>query len=365
MAREPIAWTSRRRLLHRVRTAAWPVSLVVCFGALGLIWALPGMRRRSERKAARCTICRRHRGRARLFIGGFVILQALGAATAAYTAAAPPLLCHAHVYPDGRVESEPRLQDVSPPRTWGIARDIANASTTGLALLASKTAGMRECDGPPLTVTFWQPPRVSGGGSTVGDIFVAWMPAGEEGSSFLRGAQGFGLAAEGRGLLATEGQQYVRYGPNISSTRGNEMELARHESRHTDQWAIMTLIGGPLAFPAAYYADGAFFPFSRNHFERAASLSDGGYTAPPDNLPAPLPGAAAAVGVVLLLVLRRRIRWFSRILAAGRTGAIAHQPGRCPLHTTGWFHHPEQHRFASGEAPRGGPGLSFRDGAGP
>ncbi len=350
MAQGRSTWTGQRRLLHRVGAVAWQVSLVMCFGALGLIWALPAMRRRAQHNAARCAVCRRHRTWSRFFVGGFVILLALGAASTAYAAAAPPLLCHAHVYPDGRVQAEPVLQDVSPPPTWNSTRDVINAPTTGLALLVSRAAGMRECAGPPLTVTFWQPPRISGGGSTVGDIFVAWMPTDYESSSLLQGARGFGLAAEGRGLLGQEGQGYVRYGPNISSTRGNEMQLARHESRHTDQWAVLTLIGGPLAFPAAYYADGAFFPFSRNHFERAASLSDGGYPTPPDNKPAPLPGAAAAISVVLLLVLRRRIRWLSRILVAGRVGATAYLTGHCPLHTTGWFHHP----------PRDTPAASFR-----
>lgn len=323
-------------LLRRIRRTVWPVSLVVCFGALGLIWALPGMRRRAQRNAARCAICRRHQRWARVFVGGFVLALAAGAATSAYTAAAPPVLCHAHVFPDGRVRPEPVLEDVSPPRGWDIARDVINAPTTGLALLASGAAGMRQCSGPPLTVTFWEPPRVSGGGSTVGDIFVAWMPVGLEVSSLLQGARGFGVAAEGRGL-APQGP-YVRYGPNISATRANEQELARHESRHTDQWAVLTLIGGPLAFPVAYYVDGAFFPFSRNHFERAASLDEGGYPAPPDNLPAPLPRAVIVISVVLLLVLRRRIRWLSRLLVAGRAGATVHLPDRCPRHTTGWFH---------------------------
>jgi hypothetical protein len=198
MAQGRITWTSKGRLLHRFGTMAWPVSLLVCFGVLGLIWALPAMRRRAQHNAAKCAICRRHRTWSRLFVGGFVILQALGAAATAYAAAAPPLLCHAHVYPDGRVQAEPMLQDVSPPRTWGIARDVINASTTGLALLAAKAAGMRECAGPPLTVTFWQPPRVSGGGST-GDIFVAWMPADYEVSSLLQGARGFGWRPKGMG----------------------------------------------------------------------------------------------------------------------------------------------------------------------
>lgn len=157
-------------------------------------------------------------------VGGLVVAQVIGAATTAYVAAAPPLLCHAHVYPDGRVETEHRLEGISPPRPWDVARDVINASTTGLALLVSRSAGMRECAGPPLTVTFWQPPRISGGGSTVGDVFVTWMPTGYEVPSF---AAGFGVRAEGQGVLAPEGR-YVRYGPNISSTRGNEVELGRH-----------------------------------------------------------------------------------------------------------------------------------------
>ena len=91
MAQRPVTWTGTQRLLlHRFGSAAWPVSLLVKFGALGLIWALPGMRGARRDNAARCAICRRHRIWSRLFIWGFVILQALGAATTTYTAAAPP-----------------------------------------------------------------------------------------------------------------------------------------------------------------------------------------------------------------------------------------------------------------------------------
>jgi hypothetical protein len=53
---------------------ASPVSLALCFGALGLVWALPRMRRRANRKAARCTICRRHQIWSKLFVAGFAIL---------------------------------------------------------------------------------------------------------------------------------------------------------------------------------------------------------------------------------------------------------------------------------------------------
>jgi hypothetical protein len=43
------------------------------------------------------------------------------------------------------------------------------------------------------------------------------------------------------------------------------------------QWAVLTVIGGPLAFPVAYGIDDFFFPGSRNHFERLAGLEQGGY----------------------------------------------------------------------------------------
>jgi hypothetical protein len=300
--------STRRR---RVGLTVQLISAVVCFGAVGLLWFLVRRRRSGVRGRAG----RRRRTWLQIFVGSFVILQAVGAGATAYRAVEPPLLCHAHLFPDGRVQTEPHLQDVSPPRTWRIARDVVNAPTTGLGLLVSSAAGMRECAGPPLTVTFWEPPRLSGGGSTIGSTFVAWMPADYDSSSILPGAHGFAAATDRRELDAP----YVRYGPNISETRANELELARHESRHTDQWAVLTLIGGPLAFPLAYYTDSAFFPGSRNHFERAAGLADGNYRPPPDDKPAPLPGAVAVTGAVLGLVLRRRIRWLWRILATDGT----------------------------------------------
>ncbi|TDO51717.1 hypothetical protein EV643_103456 [Kribbella sp. VKM Ac-2527] len=94
--------------------------------------------------------------------------------------------------------------------------------------------------------------------------------------------------------------------------------------------------GAPLAFPVAYYIDGAIFPFSRNHFERAASLTDGGHPEPSGHGPAPLPRAVTAIALVLLLVFR----WLTRVIVAGRASATAHQPGRCPLHTRGWLRGP-------------------------
>jgi hypothetical protein len=88
---------------------------------------------------------------------------------------------------------------------------------------------------------FWPPPRTSGGGSTLGDVFVAWMPPRETRAGPLS-INGYG----------TEGERlYERYGPNISQDRGEEEELGYHESRHVDQWAVANLVAGPFAFPAA------------------------------------------------------------------------------------------------------------------
>ncbi|NIK61522.1 hypothetical protein [Kribbella shirazensis] len=283
---------------RRAGAAVRLVSAVLCFGSLGLIWVL----------VRRPGAGGRRRTWSRIVAGTFVVLQVVGAAITVSTAVRPPVLCHTRVFPDGRVQPEPQLQDVSPPRIWGVARDVVNAPATGLGLLASRAAGMSQCAGPPLTVTFWEPTRPSGGGSTIGSAFVAWMPAGYDSSSVLPGASGHAHATDRRQLDAP----YIRYGPNISGTRSGESELARHESRHSDQWAVGTLIGGPLTFPLAYYADSAFFPGSRNHFERAAGLADGNYSEPPDNRPTPIPGAVPVTAVVVALVLRRQLRSLRR-----------------------------------------------------
>lgn len=109
---------------------------------------------------------------------------------------------------------------------------------------------MRSCSGPPLLVIFWLPPRTSGGGSTLGDVFVAWMPP--------RGPTQGPLSVDGYGIANEE--CYLRYGPNISQARVDEAELGHHESRHVDQRAVGTFLAGPFAFPLAYLTDGAVVP---------------------------------------------------------------------------------------------------------
>jgi hypothetical protein len=108
--------------------------------------------------------------------------------------------------------------------------------------------------------------------------------------------------------------------PGFDITRDQLRTLTGHEARHRAQWAVGTVIGGPLAFPVAYAIDDFFFPGSRNHFERLAGLSSGGYRhsgTGPVLGPAQLAtlGVLAAIIVVALLAVRRRR--FRRDLAVG------------------------------------------------
>jgi hypothetical protein len=53
--------------------------------------------------------------------------------------------------------------------------------------------------------------------------------------------------------------------------------VTAHESRHRPQWAVATVLGGPLAFPVVYTITDLFFPDARNPFERMAGLRAGNY----------------------------------------------------------------------------------------
>ena len=99
--------------------------------------------------------------------------------------------------------------------------------------------------------------------------------------------------------------------PGFKMSKGELRTLIGHEARHRAQWAVLTVIGGPLAFPVAYGIDDFFFPGSRNHFERLAGLDAGGYAhmgTGPVLGPAQFAvlGALAAIIVVAVVAARRR-----------------------------------------------------------
>jgi hypothetical protein len=313
-----------RRSVERMRPFARSLASTLCFGIAGLIWSMPSLRARRLRRAASCTVCAFHHRVRGIAVFVVAALLVAGAGARVQEALSPQIVCHSHITADGQIKPEPRLQ-ISPPSPWSITRNFLVAPISGVGVLIGRSLEMESCSGPSLWVMFWPPPRTSGGGTMFGDVFVAWMPP--VAPSGPLSVNGYGITDEG---------QYVRYGPNMSQTRAEEEGLARHESRHVDQWAAGNLLAGPFAFPAAYIIDGALFPSSRNHFERAAGLSNGVYPPAPDNWPAPRWPDTAAIVIIALLVFRRRLRWLTRVAIGGRLHTRAHAPMRCPVHTRGW-----------------------------
>jgi hypothetical protein len=84
--------------------------------------------------------------------------------------------------------------------------------------------------------------------------------------------------------------------------------LSHHESVHSLQWAVASLVAGPTAFPTAYGAVELVLPGSQNPFERQAGLAAGGYDVP-DAIEVLWIGVvvwgAVAAGVVLVRYRRR------------------------------------------------------------
>jgi hypothetical protein len=334
----------RGALLRRPAVAGGRVlALVLCFGALGLVLASPPLRRRSEERAGRCGTCRRHRTVRRALVAGLTGLLLLGVGIRAQEVTAPKPACGTIVYGGIRFRTSPPVRVPLAP-AWARTRQIVTAPATGLGLTVADASGMTVCAASPMDVALRPPPRASSGGTTVGDLFMAWFatPAAEA-QAAARNVQGLGV----------DEPVYVRIGLELASEQ-RRMALARHESRHVDQWAVFTLAAGPLAFPALYAADSMFFPFSRNHFERDAGLEAGDYPIPASYGPAPLWPVVAVLAAVLLLAFRRRLRWLSRLLTGGRRAAGSHLPDRCPVHSPGWRGEPSAPRRREGPVGRRG-----------
>ena len=113
--------------------------------------------------------------------------------------------------------------------------------------------------------------------------------------------------------------------PGFNASRKRLSELVGHEARHRAQWAILTVIAGPLAFPVAYGIDDFFFPGSRNHFERLAGLEAGGY-AHVGTGPVLGPAQLAALGVLAAIIVAAAV-WAWRRHALRRPRGGADTPG--------------------------------------
>ena len=121
-----------------------------------------------------------------------------------------------------------------------VAQQAATWPQTGIGLLYSRVSDARICL------------------SRAADYYVAVHPSNPTGAKALN-----------------VGDILISPGFNIS--KKELRTLIGHEARHRAQWAVLTVIGGPLAFPVAYGVDDFFFPGSRNHFERLAGLDAGRY----------------------------------------------------------------------------------------
>lgn len=210
------------------RTALSGGGALLLGGVLGLgLWA---WLRRSDRN--------RHPRLARVWVAvaaGGLVLIAVGAVSRVVTATDPPLACAS---PSGT----PAQTGGRPLSAAVLGEKVATTPETGLAMLYVRAIGVPECR------------------SASTDYYVA--------------VHGIDIAG---GRAVNMGDIVVS--PRYDLTRQEMLDLAAHEARHRSHWAVATVLGGPFAFPVAYGIDDFFFPGARNHFERQAGLSGGGYAA--------------------------------------------------------------------------------------
>lgn len=115
----------------------------------------------------------------------------------------------------------------------------------------------------------------------------------------------------------------VTLAPPFDTSVQSGKAVADHEARHRSQWALVTALGGPLAFPILYGLDDFFFPGSRNHFERLAGLESGGYAhagiAPVIGWPQ-LTALLAAAALITATIWHRQRRRRTYPLPSGEAG---------------------------------------------
>jgi hypothetical protein len=274
----------------RVATVATAVAAVVAFGLVGALAMIGPLRRLRRRRAATCRTCRRTQ---RAWLGVTVavaLLTLLGTGLRLAPGDATTHSCAVETISGSMpIASGDRTASAGPVST---ARSMLTAPASGLAIAYSRWRGQTSCDikHPQMTLSF-VPGALMTGGSTIGDVFLTpWRPDLDE-----------------------------------RQTRA----LARHEARHSDQWAVATALGGTTLLPVAYLVDDSLYPGERNHFEQSAGLAAGGY--PPVPSPAPGPRPLAVIGWALLACLS--LRSHLRRLVRSVTGRpLERSADRCARH---------------------------------
>ncbi|HEX6337769.1 MAG TPA: hypothetical protein VFZ85_12495 [Jiangellaceae bacterium] len=290
-----VAWNG----LQATARAVGVLAALLAFGLLGLLVGLWRLTRGRQTADLACRCCRRRRS---LALAGTLVLAGLvvvGSGMALHQHVSGPGLPHCGTGQPGRTTAnlDDSLAEVGGD-AWLQTREFLTAPVTGLVRHYVNDRGGGLCE--------------------AGSVTLAFLPSAASDSTFAVGS-----------VILTDHQSPM--------SEGNGTALARHESRHVTQWATLTVAGGPLAMPLLYAVDEAFFPQSRNHFERAAGLDDGGYPRPEGFGPRPQWAKVGVLGILLVTFGWRRLRWISRLLTGGAAAAVAHQRGLCPVHSRGWF----------------------------
>jgi hypothetical protein len=239
------------RLPRRVQMTLGAITMGLLGGILGLTWwwwrHRPGCQ----------PVARFGRVRAAVVGAGLVII-AVGAVWRLVIAIQPVAACS----PPGGAQPVTRS---GPYNASLVAQKTATWPETGIGLLYTRASGGHVC---------W---------SRSADYYVA-----------VHAANPAGARAMNMGDIVLT--------PGFNISREELRTLAGHEARHRAQWAVVTVIGGPFAFPVAYAIDDFFFPGSRNHFERQAGLESGRYR---HTGTGPVLGSAqlAALGVLAVIIV--------------------------------------------------------------
>lgn len=249
------------------RRAVWWAACLICGGLTGLVLAVAGTLRGA----------RPSRRRVLVVVWGTVVQAVLACAFAVLGPGAQMRPCPAAGEGGG---------------LWQTARTVLNAPVSGAALLYAAGEG--------------------------GEMYHC----AADGTTAVILDDGFARAGTMYGTVFLTDQRAETQSPRMR-------KLSEHEARHSDQWALGSLLAGPAAFPALYAADEVFFPGAYNHFERAAGLEDGGYDPPPDSPPAAGRLAVLSVGVLVGYTLavspgRRRP---VPVVRAGALPTALHDPG--------------------------------------
>ena len=285
----------RRRPTSPLMRVCWAVVAFVGGGLLGLLLVLPSTRGLRPRRVLACDLCqRRHHGLlAAMVLLAVLTVTGVGLRVSQRARELPACVADTSIA-EGRRVIDPTAPER--PAVWSTVRSLMTAPVSGLALGFAEVRGRGLCSvaDPPITLAF-VPQGEGRAGGMVGEVFLA-SPQ-----------------------------------PRLDPVRARE--LAEHESRHVDQWAACSILGGPALLPVLYTVDDTLYPNSENHFEQAAGLADGGYPPAPDPPVGPRRWAVALWLAVLVVLSRRRLRWLVRTVVRRRS---THAPGRCAVHTPGW-----------------------------